>query len=341
MSDVKEIEVLGRVINIKDAQARAAIEDIRPEAYGSEIVVLGDSFTQGYLAGGGYANPNMPTIIASELGLNLHNYGVNASGYTLANSFQSQANAAIADTSYDHARVKYVLVIGGINDANAVPKPDCSTASKLLQQTLASTFPTADIFIIPNWGGVALDIDHTKVFRSICSVANDNSRVSFLYDNLKTLIGYYTLMGADNVHPTQDGYYVMAKAITAMILGGNLPRSKALSITAGAGWDVSNLNVIRGEDDLLVYGYVTATQTITASETTIAVLPPDSGCVGAGSYIESIATNYKSYPIDIEPGVSLIGYEQNGFIGLQNDRGNTIAANTNIAINFRLPIIFM
>ena len=346
MAIVKEFEVLGRVINIRDPQARAAIEnlieEIKPEAYAGEMVVLGDSFTQGYLSGGGYANPNMPTIIANELGLNLHNYGVNASGYTIdGNNFQSQAERAIADTSYDHSKVKYVLVIGGINDANAAGFPDCSQASKILQNTLTNAFVNATIWIIPNWGAVALDIQHTEVFRSICVVGNDNSRVTFFYDNLKTLIPDYNLMGSDNVHPTQDGYYVMAKSIAAKILGGYLPRSEKITATAGNGWDISGLSVIRGEDDFIIYGYVQATANITIDKMVIATLPPKSGCTGAGGYIECFSSNLNNYPIRIEVGTALKGYEQNGFIGLANDRGNTIHAGDTIAINFRLPILYL
>lgn len=341
------ISILGQKIFCKDSALTSRVDAIVPIVNTlaskdlTELVVLGDSFTQGYLAGGGYANPNMPTIIATELGLNLHNYGVNASGYTLTNSFQSQANNAIADTSYDHSKVKYVLIIGGINDANAQGFPDCSVASKLLVSTLSQTFVNATIVIVPNWGGVALDVNHSKVFRSICDIAYNYDNVTCLYDNLSVLIGYYNLMGADNVHPTQDGYYVMAKSIVAKLHGGSLPRSKMINITAGNGWDISGLSVYRSEDALRVYGYVTATTDIGVNNMTIATLDPSSGCVGAGSYIECIATNYKSYPIDIEPGVSLIGYEQNGFIGLQNDRGNTITSGTSIAINFSLPILLI
>lgn len=346
MPNVKEFEVLGRVINVRDSEARTRIdslvESLNPEVYGSEMVVLGDSFTQGYLSGGGYANPNMPTIIANELGLNLHNYGVNASGYTIdGNTFQSQAQRAIADTSYNHDRVKYVLVIGGINDSNAAGFPNCTQASKLLQNTLSTAFKNATIFIIPNWGAVALDIPHMEVFRSICEVANDNSRVTFLHDNLKTLIPYYNLMGADNVHPTQEGYYKMAKSIAAMILGGHLPRSEKITATAGNGWDISGLNVIRGEDDFIIYGFVQATADITVDKMTIATLPPESGCTAAGSFIECFSSNLNNYPIRIEVGLALQGLAQDGFIGLAYDRGNTIHAGDTIAINFRLPILYI
>lgn len=348
----KDIKILGVPIYCKDSQLTDRVNvisnkqeddeeniDYLLDKDKTELVILGDSFTQGYLSDGRYANPNMSTIIANELGLNLHNYGVNASGYTLANSFQTQANNAAADTSYDHSKVKYVLVIGGINDANAPGYPDCSVASKLLVSTLSQTFANAIIVLIPNWGGVALDFNHSKVFRSICNIENNYDNVTYLYDNLSVLIGYYNLMGADNVHPTQDGYYVLAKSIVAKLHGGSLPRSKVVNITPGNGWDTSNLNVYRDETSLRVYGYITATTDIGVSNMTIATLDPSSGCVGAGGYIECIATNLKSYPIDIEPGVSLIGYEQNGLIELQNDRGNTITAGTSIAINFNLPIL--
>ena len=344
MSDVSKFNVLGRVINIKDAVVRNLlnnhINSLSDTVYLTELVILGDSFSQGYLAGGGYANPNMSQIIADELNLNLHNYGVNGAGYTISgNTFQSQATRAISDTSYDHNKVKYVIVIGGINDANLGDINGVETASKLLVETLGNHFTKAEIVLAPCWGGVALNYEKELFFRKICSVGYERVNVNMLYDNIKCLIGYYNFMGADNVHPTQEGYFILAKNIVSMLHGGYIPRGYDVTLTAGSGWNISNLACTRTEDSIHIYGFVTSTKVITADDMVFATLSPNSGCVGAGGYIECMATNFVSYPVRFEPGVSLKGYEQNGFVGIANDRGVTIPSGTSMAINFSLPIL--
>jgi lysophospholipase L1-like esterase len=339
MPNVSNFKIMGEVIDVKDNTARASIANLEAKNL-TELVVLGDSFSRGYLSdGAGYASPNMSEMIASELQLNLHLYGVNASGYTISgNTFQQQASNAINDTTYDHNKVAYVIVIGGINDSNAAAV-NADEASKTLVTTLASAFINAQIVLAPCWGGVSLDIPHEKVFRDICSVGTDVNNINILYDNLKCLIGYYDLMGADNVHPTQAGYNMLAKNIVAMLHGGYIPRGKIIGATAGSGWNIDNLYCMRNENEIRLYGYVTATATITSDKMEIATFTPDSGSVAAGFYADCASTNYHSYALDFEPGVSLIGYEQNGHLYLQNDGGVTIEANTNIAINMGAPIL--
>lgn len=351
MSDVKEFEVLGRVINIKDAQARNLINAMQKDVSLTELVVLGDSYSQGYLSGGAYAQYPMPVVIANMLHLNLHNFGVNASGFTISgNDFAMQAANAIADTTYDHTKVKYVMVIGGINDyMHSLDVSAVHTAAVSLYSTLSAAFKNAKIVYAPCWTSVSIDTKANKVFLDAGRVPEiADVPIITLYDNLKCLLGYPDLMGADNVHPTETGYYTLASNIVAMLSGGILPRGRDIEVTPTAAWDTSNLLVTRGEDSIHVSGYAKALQIITLSDLQIGTI--GAGCAFARSdtdrtyrFLAGVWNNNDNQGKMVKGLITgsfdvPSGY-QDGDIYLFHDFGGTINAGDEVWIECDIPLL--
>ena len=335
---VSNFKILDEVVYVKDEEARQALQNLKVPL--SELVVLGDSYTKGFLSGGTYAAEPIPEILAEYLGLNLHNYGVNAAGYTIpGNTFYSQANNAIADTSYDHNLVKYVIVIGGINDVNNNPSGDHAGASKLLVATLASAFTNAEIILAPCWGAVSLPDFQEAIFRNICYITDqDTYRTRVLYDNIKCLIGYKELMGNDNVHPTQEGYRILATNIYGMLSGSPVVRGKDISITALNGWNITYMKVYRNENGFRAFGFVTPSANVTSSNSDICNVEAN-GTFAGSIYATCSTSGGSACCVEWDPGVALTSAPVNGKLSVYHDLGVTITAGTNILIDIQVPLL--
>ena len=310
----------------------------------TELIVLGDSYSRGYLYGGNYANPNMSQMLASMLELNLHNYGVNGAGYTIpGNTFLSQALNAVQDESYDHARVRYIIVIGGINDVNNNPSGNVLEASLTLVDLLHQQFENAIVVLAPCWGAVSLPDSQEKIFRNICSISlATHRRTMFLYENLKALIGYKDLMGMDSIHPTVEGYRLLAQNIYNMMHGSYIPRGKEIALTALNDWNIDNLHCFRTEDSVRLYGYATPSEDVTLESSFIAQIEPN-GTFAGGVFQECYwakggVQNYNC-AVQFEPGTALTQAPNNGYVRMYNDHGNTVPAGCNLLINIEVPLL--
>lgn len=326
-------------IPLRDVDAQSKISKMNSDIYKTELVILGDSYTQGYLAGGTFASPNMSEQIASGLGLNLHNYGVSASAYTFpTNNIAEQATNAINDTSYDHSKVKYIIIIAGINDVNLGDHAAVISASQAVQTMLTSAFPNATLVLAPCWGATSLIDSSEKVFRDICTPINAaGARIVSLYKNITTLSGWRSLMGSDSIHPTVEGYGVLAKQIVAMLNGGWNPRGKKItSITPGANWDLSGLSIYRTEDSIRFFGLVEATATITDTSIPICTFDPDACFIG--NFFQPVASTFGWVNIWGVDGVNLTSAPVDGSLKVLNNSG-TINAGDRITFNFEIPIL--
>lgn len=308
----------------------------------TELVVLGDSYTNGYLAGGGTSSIKIPEVLANLFNLNLHNYGVNAAGYTIpGNTFESQLVRAIADLTYNHNKVKYVIVIGGINDVNNNPSGNVKAAANALVTAACTAFVNAKVIIAPCWGAVSLPDTQEPIFRNICDI-NVIGNVLCLYDNLKALIGYMELMGGDSIHPTEEGYKTLALNIYQMINGAYLPRGKKLTLNALNDWDISNLHCYRSEDSVRLYGYATPANDVTLETSFICTTEYDATFAG-GIFSECYAfkDGEVNYPcaIQFEPSVALVHAPVAGFVRMYNDHGHTVKAGSNVLINIEVPLL--
>ena len=334
------ISILGQKIFCKDSVLTSRVDAIEPLANKimTEMIVIGDSFSIGYLSGGATASPNMSDMIADSLGLNLHNYGVGGAGYTInGNTFDMQATQAINDPSFNHNKVKYIFVIGGINDANFNPTADLKGASNALVYRLHSAFPDALIVLTPCWAAPTMTSAFEQHFRDICTVPVSFQNVITLYDNLKCLIGYSDLIGSDNIHPTQAGYTILAENILALLNGTGLARGKSVNLISNANWDVSSANVFRGEDFIRIFGFVKANVNITdPSQLTICQI--DNGAPYAGALLKLCPSANRQVLVTFNPSDDL-GDVTKGSIVLTNDYGQSVLANELIFFDEIVPLL--
>lgn len=150
----------------------------------TELVWIGDSLSTGYQPGGAAALPEskrIPQRVASKLGLNLHVFANNASGYGKAGdrgkTFLTLASEALSAMDVDARRkVKYVVVCGGRNDTG-----DTYGSALGVFDTLLGTgpradrnFPNASAHAIFLWDNASIPSANAQAMNGIASAAAAN-----------------------------------------------------------------------------------------------------------------------------------------------------------------------
>lgn len=349
MSDVSRFNVLGKIINIKDAVARQSINELNPlyEKDGTEIVWLGDSFTTGFQFGGSYLEYTIPKIVSNKLKLNMHNYGVNASGYVTigdgGSTFYSQAINSVNDNSYNHNKVKYVCILGGINDYNnpSVNEELLNSASVSLINYLYHNFPNAKVIAIPNWGAVDTGAN-TQKFLSIGNIdtGNYDRPYLFLKKNIITLQGRSDLMCADNVHPNQLGATYMSECIYSMINGVEPNVHRSVPLIPNEYWDISNFEIKEDFNGWTLKGSVSCLKDIyTINPVTICEVAKGFTFFGVPYTIAPSVNGTGACCLEFYPGIDLVDGGQNGKIYMFHDLGVSnwhINVGDNILIDYRI-----
>ena len=149
-------------------------------------------------------------------------------------------------------------------------------------------------------------------------------------------MGYSSLVGSDGVHPTIDGYNTLAENVLSMLQGNGLARGKKINLIANNNWDISLLNVLRGEDFIRIYGSAVANKDITPSDTKICDV--DFGAPYAGIVISMCPSGSNFVNVEFTPSLELNNY-QRGHIDIQYDYGETITNGTPVVINELIPIL--
>lgn len=117
----------------------------------TEMVVIGDSYSsRSYLA---TPNKLWCEIVASDLGLNLHNYADPGAGFLnhgdeRQSTFITQIAEAASDTTFRNNKVKYLFIMGGVNDLRYYSSNAISTFTQAYNQlciNARNSFPTAKI----------------------------------------------------------------------------------------------------------------------------------------------------------------------------------------------------
>ena len=120
----------------------------------TEMVVIGDSFSsRSYLAN---QYKLWCEIVADTLELNLHNYADPGSGFINPGderhkTFLQQIEEAYADTSFNNDKVKYLFVMGGLNDLRYASTNNISSFNQAYNQiwiTARARFPKAKIIYL-------------------------------------------------------------------------------------------------------------------------------------------------------------------------------------------------
>jgi hypothetical protein len=149
----------------------------------TELVWIGDSISTGYQPGGDALaeGKRIPQCVASKLGLNLHVFANNASGYGKAGdggkTFLTLASEALSSMDVDaRKKVKYVVVCGGRNDIG-----DTYSSALGVFDTLLGTgpresrnFPNASAHAIFLWDNASIPSANAQAMNGIASAATAN-----------------------------------------------------------------------------------------------------------------------------------------------------------------------
>lgn len=193
------------------------------------MVVIGDSYSsQNYLPSGTLWCQQ----VANHLGLQLHNYSQGGAGFTKAGdstgehpraTFGDLLDTAIADSSYNHEQIDYVLVEGGHNDLVAAAQNNLTTLTNAISAfftKLMAAYPKSKIVYVGS-----------SCFSTFLEKTMSNTEVICeLY--IEYLIAHYTTAsrltsfwikqdayfeGGYAAHPNQQGHTKYAEAVIASL----------------------------------------------------------------------------------------------------------------------------
>lgn len=149
----------------------------------TELVWIGDSLSTGYQPGVAALaeSKRIPQRVASKLGLNLHVFANNASGYGKAGdggkTFLTLASEALSAMDVNARRkVKYVVVCGGRNDTGDTYSSALGVFDALLGTgpRAGRNFPNASAHAIFLWDNASIPSANAKAMNGIASAAAAN-----------------------------------------------------------------------------------------------------------------------------------------------------------------------
>lgn len=149
----------------------------------TELVWIGDSLCTGYQPSGVALaeDERIPQRVASRLGLNLHVFANNASGYGKAGdggkTFLTLASEALSAMDVDaRNKVKYVVICGGRNDTGDTYRSALGVFDTLLGTgpRASRNFPNASAHAIFLWDNASIPSRNAQAMNGIASAAAAN-----------------------------------------------------------------------------------------------------------------------------------------------------------------------
>ena len=224
---------------------------------GYSAIWIGDSYVQ--------ANSlNSPTTrfsrqVCDALGLTEYNFALGGTGFTVDrsdvsgdNTFKGQLESAVADTSIDKSKVKYVFVAGGRNDApeNTAPKgSQLYNAIRPIFTLVRDNYPNAKLVFIPMLFDctpmlpVQTHLYGFLMFQFKTLMSDLRMQAQVIENAFMWLNGRYKLIfNKDKIHPNQNGHNLMASMILGNLHGRmmcpaidvNLSLNSALNLDAAS-----------------------------------------------------------------------------------------------------------
>lgn len=208
---------------ITSGAVAAALENFEPvdpsdpSADKGYFLAFGDSFgTTQYTDG-----PLWPIIAAAKLGIpeeRVKNYCVTGSTFTSQPSrsqFITAIQNAAEDISYDHEKVRYVGLIGGVNDG------DTSFESAMLSviETLATNYPNAVIGIGLNAGVTTLQSSAAYQHRANAVSYNAFVTGRAFIDSFAYIACANQTIKSDQLHPTAKGSNFYGTQMACLLQG--------------------------------------------------------------------------------------------------------------------------
>lgn len=203
----------------------------------TDIVFIGDSYGTGYQPTGGALSNNIPVLAAQYLGLTLHNFSNNASGYITVGD-NSKDFADLVDDAYNdsvtndyNGKVKFVVIMGGRNDSTTTTGFDSSCRAVLTD--VKEKFPSAQVAAFYLWDAYRRPNDNQITnFRALMKacgslgVLTDSTSLNW---GLLEIFMYSGTNGTD-IHPNGAGCEHLAGCIAQVLTGGNPDQSRVYTL---------------------------------------------------------------------------------------------------------------
>lgn len=93
--------------------AETEIGLLKNDSARTELVLIGDSWAD---YEHDQENVRIPTVLHNQLGVTVHNYAYGGTGFDAQHGYFQQAQDFIADTSFDHNKIKCFVLVLGINE---------------------------------------------------------------------------------------------------------------------------------------------------------------------------------------------------------------------------------
>lgn len=233
----------------------------------SNIIWLGDSYTQANSLGESDRQYRFATLVSNRLGLKEYNYAVggnglfSATGYT-SNFLAQLTNCAATMTPTERTATKYIVICGGRNDPYNAPnstQSDFDSAVNELFSFIDAWYPDAEVIMFPYlWDATFMNYTYFRFYQMyLNSIKNHKCRI---YTSAYTwLTGLFSYILQDGVHPNVSGHAVLADMIYGSIVGSNNINNQRHFLT-GTGtyvYDWSTISIsIFGDNALSIYGTI-------------------------------------------------------------------------------------
>lgn len=248
MPDISKIQLEDTTYDIKDSIARNSFNEINNKINNKIIIAIGDSWT---------SNTNdtsiWKTLISEAYNYQIKNYSKSGCGFIAGDKpFIDQAREAVADTSYNHSNVDYIIVIGGVNDIiyQSANYSTLINPVRSLFEYLQNNFKCKILFI-PNYKYPYNR--QSVIWKSISEAINENN-LALMCD----IVPYQSVddFGEDKFHLTLNGQKLLASNIAKCMFGGLLTRKSYNLSSSGDGglWFHITQYIDNGIVHLAIYG---------------------------------------------------------------------------------------
>jgi lysophospholipase L1-like esterase len=246
------------VSSLLDDPASSTAVALRRDA--TEMVGIGDSWMQGT---GADTGKSFMEIVSKHLGVSLHRYSIGGTGFnnqgTAGNGrYDNQAATAAADTSYDHAHVRRVVIDGGTNDWG--DKATAGTVTQSVCDTLRASFPNARLLFVlctgqgGKKGGAGLrPAVNRGAFDTIERIAKANDADVLRGDYWINSLSPDGFNLGDGLHPGPAGHEFIAGQIISFLESGNTGKNTILNNNATRNFITWTPNAITPTGDLIAY----------------------------------------------------------------------------------------
>ena len=228
MSDIKKLNGY----NIKDEVARNGINSLTEITTNNttninnlslnkanlldKLIIFGDSWSDNTVTDSIWG-----AIVGEKLNLTVENYAKNA-GYMYGNNaidLPSRVTDYLESDS-DKTKVKYIIIMGGINDYRHNITLNNLVSSLTTQITrLEENCPQAKIVYISNCE-YPYDISQGVYWTGVHELLRINTSIATL--NLFNIIGKGAFNTSNYFHLTQNGYRLLASNIVSLLTGGEI-----------------------------------------------------------------------------------------------------------------------